>query len=156
MTFGNLDNFAFNSCDTSELNCINSGIEIEELPSTKNTNEGKISNISGENKIDANIFNKINCKYYSVNEFQDLKKDSNLNIFHNNVNGLESKFESLHHFFSNNPELDIINITETSQNFNNEIFKSNINLQGYSYYSTPSNSSLKKSNLNINHGSQTK
>ena len=53
---------------------------------------------------------------------------------------MESKFESLHHYFSNNPELDIINITETSQNINNETFKSNINLQGYSYYSTPSNS----------------
>ena len=37
-------------------------------------------------------------KYHSVNEFQRLNKQSNFNIFHSNVNGLETKFEDLHNF----------------------------------------------------------
>ena len=37
----------------------------------------------------------------------------NLNIFHNNLNGLENKFETLHNFLSGaNFSFDIIAITE--------------------------------------------
>ena len=64
----------------------------------------------------------------------------NLNIFHNNVNGLETKFENLHHFLSNDStKFDIIAITETTQRITNEKFHTNIDLEGYANFSTPTN-----------------
>ena len=49
---------------------------------------------------DCDLPNLVNSKYHSVNEFQDLKIEKNFNIFHSNVNGLESKFGGLHTFLS--------------------------------------------------------
>ena len=52
---------------------------------------------------------------YTINEIQNLKTSSNLNIFHTNINGLKSKFDNLHEFLSNvYSNLDIIAITEIS------------------------------------------
>ena len=55
--------------------------------------------------------------------------EENFDLFHSNVNGLESHFEVLHKFVSNCPsEFDLINITETSQKIDE--FLSNINIAG--------------------------
>ena len=62
----------------------------------------------------------------------------NVNIFHNNLNGLESKFGLLHNFLANiSSDLDIIAVTETSQQINN-YFKINVSLDGYTMTSTHS------------------
>ena len=64
--------------------------------------------------------------------------DHNLNIFHNNVNGLEMKFENLHHYLSkDSSKFDILAITETSQKINHDEFYTNIKLEGYKKFSTP-------------------
>ena len=76
----------------------------------------------------------------SVNKVQTLKNKNNLNIFHSNVNGLESKFDNLYEFISGtSSEFDIIASTETSQI--NDFFTSNVSLEGYHEFYTPSNSS---------------
>ena len=71
------------------------------------------------------------CKYYTVNEFHKLKLQKKINIFHSNVNGLETKFDNLHEFFTSASfSMDIVAITETSQ-------KSNANfIKNVSIYST--------------------
>ena len=59
-------------------------------------------------------------------------------LFHTNINGLESNFENLHNLLAGMPcNFDIINITETSQSTVKE-FKTNINVEGYESYFTPS------------------
>ena len=43
---------------------------------------------------------KASSKYYSVNDFQLLNISNNFNIFHTNINGLESKLDILNEFLS--------------------------------------------------------
>ena len=60
---------------------------------------------------------KVVAKYYSVNDFQTLKINQNLNIFHTNINGLRSKLDNLNEFLTGTPtKMDILAITETSEN----------------------------------------
>ena len=134
MTFGDTE-FAFRSCDLTELKCINSGVSPVEIPNnnivddnicnnnstTNNNNNNNIFSNSCDKTIDENILNLTNCKYYTVSEFHNSTNNNNLNIFHNNVNGLETKFENVHHFLSNvSTKFDIIAITETTQRIINE------------------------------------
>jgi len=93
-----------------------------------------LSNAS--NDID-DIVDNIDSKYYPVNEFQNLNIQKSFNIFHSNVNGLDTHFENLHTFLSNSntPSFDIINITETSQ-VNGQNFKTNVTIEGYDLYHT--------------------
>ena len=79
------------------------------------TEVSKFSNLS-DNEVDYNLPILSSCKYYSVNEVQKLKNKDNFNIFHTNINGLESKFDNLFEFISSTTsEFDVIAITETSQ-----------------------------------------
>ena len=112
-------NFPFTLCDLSEIAKINSSDSMrfcEFLPSFETMSiSNEFSNLSRYD-IYHNLPILTNCKYYNVNNFQKLKIQKNLNIFHSNVNGLESKFESLHEFLAGSSSaLDIIAITETSQ-----------------------------------------
>ena len=111
MTFG-VSEFAFHSCDLTELNGINSGVSPDVLPNNNNIVNNNKSNLNNNNNtnifsnlcdkaIDENIVNLTNCKYYTVSEFHNLIDGNNLNIFHNNINGVETKFENLHQFLSN-------------------------------------------------------
>ena len=164
MTFGNTE-LPFGSCDPIELDYINSGISLDEFPSSSNNsnynsnnnnnfkniinnnnndknlhNDNTLSNLS-DTEIDENSINLVNSKYYTVDEFNKLKTSNRFNIFHNNINGLETKFENIHQFLSSAPEFDIIAITETSQKKKNDDFFTNINIEGYANFSTPTNSS---------------
>ena len=73
--------------------------------------------------------------------FQLFLIQKNLNIFHSNANGLESKFDVLQTFLAGSSSaMDLIAITETSEN-NVQSFISNIDLDGYEMIHTPSLSS---------------
>ena len=73
-----------------------------------------------------------------------------MNIFHSNVNGLESKFDTLHDFLAGaNSAMDIIGITETSED-NDNSFISNVSLDGYKLFHTPSLSRKGGSALYVN------
>ena len=155
MTFGNNSIFPFNKCNNNELIDINNShryIPSIDKPVTNLPNHiiseqaNRVSGInSHENECEVNLTNLSSCEYYSIVKFHDLisKNNShNVNIFHNNLNGLETKFDQFHNFLSNNPtDLDIITITETSQQINNVNFKTNIKLEGYEFFSTPTNTS---------------
>ena len=116
---------------------------LESLPTFDISEVSKFANLSS-NDIDLNISNSVNCKYYSVENFYKLQvkesKSDNFNIFHSNVNGLDTHFEILHQFLSGSPkDFDVINLTETSQQ-ENENFKTNVSMEGYDPFFTPSNS----------------
>ena len=70
-----------------------------------------------------------------------LPKINNLNIFHTNINGLESKLDNLHEFISgSHHKLDILAITETSEQ-ENVGFLNNIEIKGYKIFHTASKTS---------------
>ena len=152
MTFGNNSIFPFNYCSNNDLidinnkdTCLINNIQTSILPDYKITEQAiSVSNLNSQDNDNINLSNLSSCKYYSCSKFHNLMSHSNnntnknVNIFHNNVNGLESKFKSLHDFFSNNnSDVDIIAITETSQQINNPNFISNVKLDGYTLFSSP-------------------
>ena len=145
MTYGDFT-FPYNSCHTNEINSINSSDRyfgdnnLEDLQSITYNNDTLASNLCDDD-LDIKLSNIEECKYYSVEEFKKTKLVNNVNIFHNNVNGLETKFGLLHNFLaSSSSELDFIAITETSHN-DHDKFISNIKIDGYDLFSTPTNTS---------------
>ena len=64
-------------------------------------------------------------KYHSVSEFHKLNKQSNFNIFHSNVNGLETKFENLQNFLGEGKTAMDVAITETSEDNIDSFVKKN-------------------------------
>ena len=111
----NHKNFPFTPCDDIEIQNINNSNSLrfcESLSRFEVVSEvSKFSNITC-NEVDYNLPVRTTCKYYSANEFLNLKTSNNLNIFHTNINGQESKFDILHEFISNaSVELDIVAIT---------------------------------------------
>ena len=123
----------FTLSDNFELNNINSSDNMEfckSLPSLEEIYEtNKFS--SYPNRCEEDLPSNLNSKYHSVSEFQKLKIEKNFNIFHSNVNGLESKFGTLHTFLAGSTsKMDVIAITETSEQVNDG-FLSNVKIEGY-------------------------
>ena len=142
MTYGNLNFLPYNACNINELNLINSNdryfSQEESFHKQQDTNINEIKAINVcDDDLEVKLTNLTDCKYYTIEEFQNLKNENNFKIFHNNVNGLEIKFELLQYFFTKCLlDLDIIAITETSNQESNNEFKTNIELAGYDNYST--------------------
>ena len=77
-----------------------------------------------------NFAPSLTSKYHSVEEVQNLKIEKSFNIFHSNVNGLESKFENLHSFIkSSKSSMVVIALSETSEN-NDHSFLRNVEIEG--------------------------
>ena len=136
-------NIPFTLTDDSELDKINISNNMrfcDFLPSFETISDtNKFSNFQ-QNEEDYNLPSHLDSKYYSVYDFQRLKIQRNFNVFHSNVNGLETKFDILHDFLSNSVSaFDVIGITETSQN-TETFFTSNISINGYKPFFTPTNS----------------
>ena len=143
----NHENLAFTLVEDSEIEKINKSDSMkfcEFLPSfdcISMTDKFMSVQAHNVNNYDQNISSMLHSKYYRVNTFQQLKNNNKFNIFHSNVNGLESKFDSLHEFLAGASfALDIVAITETSEQSDN-FFTSNVSLEGYTPYYTPTNSS---------------
>ena len=140
----NHENFAFTLINDDEMDKVNNSDSMrfcEFLPSLECIAEtDKFLNIPNDD-FDESISSMLNSKYYNVNDFQKLDFQNKLNIFHSNVNGLESKFDSLQDFLAGTSDgLDIVAITETSEQ-NDNFFITNVSLDGYSPFYTPTNSS---------------
>ena len=112
-------NIPFTTCSYLELSNTNendSSKFLQSLPSFEIIAEASKFSDPQSNDVDLNLAFLNDCTYYSVNELFKLSLNNNLNIFHTNINGLESKFDSLHEFLSSTySKMDIIAITETSQ-----------------------------------------
>ena len=131
----------FTLSDNSELIKINNSDSMEfckTIPSLEIIQETSSYEKYSLPDINSTFPNLLTSKYHSVDEVQNLKIEKNLNIFHSNVNGLESKFENLHCFLNGSKSaMDIVALTETSEN-DDHSFLQNIRLEGYhDPYSTP-------------------
>ena len=136
-----MNNLPFSSIDNVELNKLNSSETLgffNTLPTFEIVSEvSKFSDFQS-NEVDINMAFQIDCKYYSVNEYNKLKNNKYFNLFHSNVNSLEAKFGNFHEFLSSTSnKLDILAITETSEKVN-ENFKINVEIKGYKMFSTSS------------------
>ena len=103
---------------------------LDNLPSYNIYSEASKFNSLKQSDIDVDLMYNLNSKYYSAHEFKPLTRDQSFDIFHSNLDGLASKYELLHNFISSTKlDIDIINISETSQRLN-ETFKCNISIEG--------------------------
>ncbi len=136
-------NIPFTICSVSELVNINKSDSLEfcsYLPSLEVVEE--TASFEKYSLPDSNLDlpNLVNSKYHSVEEFQNLDVANNFNIFHSNVNGIESKFGALHTLLnSSKASMDAIAITESSE-CEDQSFLSNVSLEGYKLYNTPTTS----------------
>jgi len=135
--------------ELDNLNCSETLGFLNSLPNFEIVTEtSEFSNLQSA-EVDLNMAFQTDCKYYSVIEFQKLKNKRHFNLFHSNVDSLDAKFDNLHEFISSSPsKFDIIAITESSQKANQN-FKLNINIAGYEFYSTPSNSNKGRTALYV-------
>ena len=135
------DIFPFMLSDTAELMKINNCDTMEfckTIPSLEIIQETSSFEKYSIPDIDSTFPNLLTSKYHSVDEVQNLKVEKDFNIFHSNVDGLESKFENLHSFINGSKSaMDIIALTETSENDANSFLK-NVKIEGYhDPFSTP-------------------
>ena len=141
----NHQNFPFTLSDSSELVNINMSDNMDflkSLPSLEIVHETtSFHKYSLPDVEELDVPTLLTSKYHSVFDFQKLKIHKNFNIFHSNVNGLETKLGTLENFLGGSKSaMDVIAITETSEH-NDLSFISNVNIDGYSLFSTPTNSS---------------
>ena len=103
---------------------------------TVKNNAKELNLFFAEQSNNKNEFNitESHCKYYSPDELKSKKLDSNFNIFHNNINGLESKHDQLHQFLATSIDFDVIAITETSQKYERD-FLTNVSFENYLLFS---------------------
>ena len=96
-------NLPFSYLTNNDLNNLNSYDSMKFLNSLPNldiiTEVSKFSNLQSA-EVDLNMAYQTECNYYSVSEYQKLDLKKKFNIFHSNVNSLESKFDNLHEFIS--------------------------------------------------------
>ena len=139
----NHENFPFTLAENSDIENINNSDNMrfcENLPTLEEIYETNNFDSYPQPLEEGKLPSNLNSKYYSVSDFQKLKVEKNFNIFHANVNGLESKFHILHNFLSGaKTAMDIIAISETSEN-NDHSFIKNVDIDGYKLYHTASRS----------------
>ena len=151
----NLEILPFTQCDNTELSSINNTNSmkfLESLPNAEITNEtSKFDNVSSnEHEASFELPSKSCSKYYSVEEFQLLNLSKNFNIFHTNINGLESKLDNLHEFLTGTSnKIDILALTETSEKECSG-FLSNVEIDDYVKFHTASKSSKGGTAIYIN------
>ena len=126
--------FPFGLEDNNEIHnimSVDSMKALENLPSYDITSKASNFQSLKQSNIDENIINNLNSKYYSALDFKSLRRDNTFNIFHSNLDGLESKFDELHNFITSTTlNLEIICLSETSQKLNQD-FGTNIMIDGY-------------------------
>ena len=122
------NSFPFSSCEF---------LDVDNGLSGPNVIFDQLNNISTNEHNDS--MNSINCKYYSCSEFSSIPRLSkSFSFFHTNIASLSKHFDELSSLFTNlNHSFDIIGISETKLSHNPVL---NLNLSGYSFVHTPSDS----------------
>ena len=145
----------FTLSDNNEIDNINISDTMkfcESLPTLEEIYETSKFSSFPKPMEEASLPNNLNSKYHSIYDFQKLKIQKNFNIFHANVNGLESKFDNLHTFLAGNKsKMDVVAITETSENKDLSFIK-NVSMEsdGFKLYNTPTNSTKGGTVLYVN------
>ena len=92
------------------------------------------SNNLTSNDIDENLVNKINSKYYTFDDFINIKSaKKTFNIFHTNVDGYECHADGLREILSKSSiNFDVVCLSETSQQ-SDHVFPKNVTFENYHY-----------------------
>ena len=100
----------------------------------------QFSNVS-MNEASMEIPSKSCSDYYSVEDFKFLNIPKKFNIFHTNINVLESKLDHLYEFISGTSnKIDIVALTEASEKEDNGLL-GNVEIDGYQKFHTASKTS---------------
>ena len=84
-----------NNYDLEGINSLNSITLTGLLPEFEITSEALKANNLTPNDIDENTPDKINCKYYTADEFTNLPNNQkSFNVMHSNVDGYECHFDN--------------------------------------------------------------
>ena len=104
----------YTNLELLNLNTCNSLKFLNVLPSFEKVAEvSKFSDMQS-NEVDLNMAYQADRSYYKVKDIQKQNLDRNLNIFHTNINGLETKMKNPHEFLTNtSTTIDVIAITAT-------------------------------------------
>lgn len=101
----------------------------------------QLNTVNSDNKSTSEVddVTRINCKYYSCDEFVSIpSKSKSLSFFHVNISSLEKHFDELSSLFLRlQHNFDVIGISETRLN---HVSSDNICLPGYAFLHTPSDS----------------
>ena len=88
-----MDMFPLGLINNYELLCLNSSDSVSianMIPEFELVSDVLSINNLNDKDIDENLVDNINCKYYTFEEFSNLRPSSgSFNIFHTNVNGYE-------------------------------------------------------------------
>ncbi len=137
------ENIPFTLCSITELLNLNKSDTMEfchYLPSLEIIDETASFEKYSVPDFNLELPDLVNSKYHTVEEFQKLDIADDFNIFHSNVNGIESKFDSLHTLLcGTKSSMDAIAITESSE-CEDHSFLSNVSMEGYKLYNTPTES----------------
>ena len=143
----------FTSCSLSELININNSDTMEFcnfLPSLEVVRESSSFAKYSQPDPDLDLPNLVNSGYHSVSDFQNLNIQKNFNLFHSNVNGLETKLDALRTFLAGSrSSMDVVAITETSES-EGDSFVSNVAIEGYKLFHTPTSSAKGGAALYVN------
>ena len=141
----NLNDHRFNTATGNNTNyTVDSDRLVLKPPSNLSTLFNHFNNLSSDNNNDTD--NTLNCKYYDVNEIQNINMinnntNSSLSLFHLNISSLPKHIDSLQNLLAYSKiNFDVIAISESRLNKDN-ISSHNINLQNYSIDYCPTESS---------------
>ena len=129
----NLKHIPFTSLQNSEIVNLNQSDTMKFLETFPPNNIINVTDeISSIKPTDINeLPSNSSSKYYSNDQVKKVKLDRKFNIFHSNLNGLESKLDNLQQFIASlNNKLDIITLSETSEQEDTG-FIGNIEIEGY-------------------------
>ena len=92
------------------------------------------SNNPASNDIEENLIDRINSKYYTINEFINNKSVKKyFNIFHSNVDCYECLSDGLREILSKSSlNFDVVCLSETSQQ-SDHVFPKNVTFENYNY-----------------------
>ena len=126
---GYLSNHELNSFNVSD------SMEIANMiPEFEAISVALKSNNLASNDIDENLIDRINSKYYTIDEFTKIKSvKKSFNIFHSNVDDYECHSEGLGEILSKSSlNFDVVCLSETSQQLDH-VFPKNVILENYHY-----------------------
>ena len=129
------DTFPLGLINNYELSCLNSSDSVsiaDMIPEFQLASAALSINNLNKKDIDENLADNINCKYYTFEEFSNLRPShGTFNIFHSNGNGFECHSDIVHEVLaSSGVDFHAICLSETSQKLDQD-FTPNAMIQGY-------------------------
>ena len=122
---------SLSSQQLSNMNSVDSMNMCQLLPDDEVINQAMNINRLEVNDIDETTIEKINCKYYSCDEFFNLNNSKSFDITHSNVNGFVSHADDIQEFITQTKKVpNVVCISETSLQ-NDEVIPPNALLTGY-------------------------